>query len=290
MNKKDTILIVYPAGSYGTFLEWCLSYFSGLLDDDSIPFDATTGSSHKFVGNVLDFPNSMSTDQYFSSDLNYRIMRSHGITEPTRRIEDYIEKYKDYVKFLINIVADERSTLLTFHNIAHKIKQEDRADFFKSINSFCELSNNDKIWEQREKISFKIKYFHCHANYFGRKNSNQLTVTVSDIINNLKNCLETLFDKTGLAFDSSRMSNFNLIEQQWLELQEFKHLDQLCRDIAIAAATGSNIDWSGKSLTIYDEAYVQMLLRDLHKLDLKCYNLDEFPTNSHDLRKFLIHV
>lgn len=287
MNKKDTILIVYPGGAYGTFLEWCLSYFSGMLDDESMPFNFDTGSCHEFEGHPLDFPNTISSEEYFSSDLIYPVARSHGNTNFSVHIKDYVERYKDYAGYVINIVPDDQCRLLTFHNAIHKIK--DLEYFTKNIENLCELSAADTHWERREKISFKIKYFQNYSWYYGT-GPNQLTITVYDIVYNLKNCLTSIFDKTKLSFDANRINKFDVIEQQWLGLQKFKHLDQLCHSIAKATATDNDLDWSDKNLSVYDEAYVQMLLRDLHKFDLKCYNLNEFPTNSHDLRKLLINV
>lgn len=46
------ICIVYSAGSYGTFVEWCLNYFSNPFFPQDLPF-LTQGNSHKFAGNHL---------------------------------------------------------------------------------------------------------------------------------------------------------------------------------------------------------------------------------------------
>jgi hypothetical protein len=40
-------------------------------------------------------------------------------------------------------------------------------------------------------------------------------------------------------------------------------------------------------LTLIDEATIQMILRDVHKLDLMCYELDQFPENTKALRSKL---
>lgn len=50
--KKDTNLIYYPAGCYGTFVEWICQHFYFNLELDELPF-MTNGSSHKYLGNLL---------------------------------------------------------------------------------------------------------------------------------------------------------------------------------------------------------------------------------------------
>ena len=49
--KLNTI-VYYHAGAYGTFLEWCLNYFSDESLSEELPF-TKKGNSHKFDGNLL---------------------------------------------------------------------------------------------------------------------------------------------------------------------------------------------------------------------------------------------
>jgi hypothetical protein len=50
---KNTNVILYSAGAYGNFVNWCCSYFSGLIDDISVPFTDTGSVHNKFPGQML---------------------------------------------------------------------------------------------------------------------------------------------------------------------------------------------------------------------------------------------
>lgn len=82
--------------------------------------------------------------------------------------------------------------------------------------------------------------------------------------------------------------NFSEIYEQWLAIQKHKDTDKIVQSIVNSTVNG--IDYAWAPLNIVNEAVVQMQLRDLHSLDLKCYNLDVFPTNTKDLKELLINV
>lgn len=290
MNKKDTVLIVYPIGAYGTFLEWCLNYFSGKLINDDLPFKSN-GSSHKFKGFPLDFPGSITTNDYLSSDITYDIARTHWLDTPGSRnnVSTYINSYKDYFKFVIKIHADQDYNLLVLHNILTKVNFEGKNDFIKTLNEVSHIYDYDAVWIKREKLSLIIQYLHSYWNYYETDSANQLTITVSDLITNLKETLKLIFDRLNFKFDPDRLAKIDWVIEHWLALQKYKDIDKLCRNIIESTLNNINYAWSKENLTIYDEAYIQMCLRTLHNTELRCYNLNEFPTDSIDLRKILIH-
>lgn len=49
---KNTSVIIYDAGAYGNFINWCCAYFGGLVDDISTPFTDTGSVHNKFAGNI----------------------------------------------------------------------------------------------------------------------------------------------------------------------------------------------------------------------------------------------
>lgn len=277
-------------GAYGTFLEWCLHYFSGRLHEDDLPFKSN-GSSHKFKGFPLDFPGYITSKDYFLSSLTSDTARSHGLSfsKISKTVKTYIDTYKNYVRFLINIVADQDYRLLVLHNSLTKLSNEGANSIVQSFNKIANVSDFDDIWIRREKMSFHLSYIHTFWDYNENQNTNQLNITVSDLLNNFKETLILIFDKLNLEFDSTRLAKIDWVIQEWVSLQTYKHRDKLCRDIVEYTVNNVDFDWSKENLTIYDEAYIQMRLRTLHNTGLRCYNVNEFPTNSSDLRKILIH-
>lgn len=298
MNKKDSILITYPPGGYGTFVEWALSYFSGDLTDESLPF-RPSGSSHGYIGKPLDFGElsyfSLSSDKYFSSDLNFKFVRCHCLRNVGNYnfIESYINKYKTCVNYVINIYDDPNSTLLIFHNIINKIRPDLRKKYLDDVQNLTKITESDSLWEVREKYSFYLGVLYTTLSnrwLYPTDDDKIIKLSVTELVADFSKCLKMIFEKTGLRFDPTRAQILDDIILKWLELQKFINMQKLCEDIVHNVVNCTDFSWSPGQLTIYDEAFIQMLLRDLHGIELRCYNLNEFPTNSHDLRKLVINA
>jgi DNA-directed RNA polymerase subunit F len=291
MNKKDTIMVVYPGGAYGTFVEWAMAYFSGELEDERLPF-RTTGSSHNYVGHPLDFIKyPLTAEEYFSSDANYKFVRWH-CSENYEYVAKHIDKYKKFVKYVVSLYDDQDSRLLVHHNAITKTMPEISEKFVKHINSLCNVSADDARWEIREKYSF---YFRGIYNFesvwrYPEDDDQVINVSVSELISDFPKCIRMIFEKTGLTFDSERVKSIDDITAKWLSLQKFANLQNLCKKIVSSVVNDKPFEWNQSDLTIYAEAFIQMMLRDLHGLDLRCYNINEFPTNSHDLKQLTFHV
>ena len=79
-----TVPIIYNGGSYGTYLEWCLT---SLCSNQPIidPF-TSIGNSHAFKGNHLG--NMQGWREYLSSNSKYRFARLHPKDSKTESITD----------------------------------------------------------------------------------------------------------------------------------------------------------------------------------------------------------
>ena len=62
--------------------------------------------------------------------------------------------------------------------------------------------------------------------------------------------------------------------------------DAVCDKIVNSIATNELFDWSTISLSILDEAWIQKSLSD-KGIQIKCYKLNTFPTNSKDFQPLL---
>ena len=294
MKNKDTVLIIYPPGGYGTFFEWCLSYFSGELESNDSPLDKDAGSARNFDGNRLDFPKHLqqgteflTTAEYLNSDLNYKFVRSHG-EHDLAPVQQYINQYGSYFKKIIHLRHDNLVMLEILSNMIHKIKKVDiAATWYKRAN----VTDSDAIWEIREKLTFLIEgrysHYDTHLNFIA---PNVLDIPVGSLGNNFEQVIEDVFVKLNLKFDPIRKQQLSTRLAEWRDSQPYLHIDRKCTEIVNATVNDRYYDWSHIQLDIFAEAYIQMQLRLLHKLQLKCYNLNVFPTNTKDLKELLFDV
>lgn len=88
------------------------------------------------------------------------------------------------------------------------------------------------------------------------------------------------FDVTA---QQDRLKKLEEIYPVWRDKQIHIDKDKLCKQIADSVTTGNDINWSEDKLSLFDEAWIQKLLRD-NGNELRCYNLNDFPTTTKELR------
>lgn len=309
MNYKDTVVIVYPVGGYGTFIEWCLMYFSGLLPDHSLPF-TDAGSSHLYSGHFLDagieskkFPKfkSIPAEEYLSGDDVYPYVRTHGslrelTTNPNYTAKSYINKLYQYVsKFvLVNVPLQARLMVLGNEITKPKVALSVQGTFYENVISEfkdqfgVEDSSNVPKWQLREMISYwQERRLSIPVDvYTPIDDPKVVNVCVRDLVDNFESTLHQLAVK--LDIQLKHTDRIQDIKQKWLSLQRFTNSDQISNQIIDSVVNNKEHRWG--ELNLIEEAFVQWQLRDFHKLDLLCYGLDQFPTTSSDLRQVLVPI
>jgi len=300
MTIKDTTLIIYPTGGYGTYFEWCLSYFTGLLKDSDSPLMKSTGSAHKFWGNPLDFPKDIlgavqpcpSVDEYLDSENNYVFARTHARVN-LGSAQLYVDKYGDYFKHIIHLRHSKHVILEVLLNRLHKVFDSKKAvdDFYKQAN----VLPTDAIWEAREKISFTISglYNHYDSERGDFTAKHAIDIPIERLKDEFRQVITEVVNTIGLELDPIREQELDSVLKEWKHSQKFLGIDQMCLQFVNAAIKGEDFDWDDLPhypSNIVIEAYIQMLLRDLHRYEIRCYNLDVFPTNTKDLKELLINV
>jgi hypothetical protein len=307
---KESILVVYPPGGYGTFLEWCLNYFTGAIAEDTIPF-TSNGSSHLFAGNALDvpvdlahFPNSVlfTTEEYFSNKITYPVIRCHGYLnelqkQPGYTVKKYIDTIINQVPAIVLLTVPENARLLTFGNSITKTKMFalvngtfDQRVIAEFKTQFGVLDDHDvPTWQLREMISYWHERYLTSSvvePYQPVLDSKVINISIRDLVDNFEKTLITLFESLGLVLQRQHL--IVDIKQRWLPLQQFLNSDQKCQDIITNVLAQTDYNW--EPLHLHEEAYIQWQLRDLHGLDLLCYDVNTFPTNTNDLGRLLISV
>jgi hypothetical protein len=287
-----TIPIIYGGGCYGTFIEWCLNYFSG--NTKSTPFNSN-GNSHKFLGNQVF--NIAGWREYLRHDLRYHLVRLHPKTLESESLIENLNEVLDSVDQAILLYADRQSLLLNLNNKFNKVWVEGwlahtEDSFQKNLIAWGggTLSTME-TWEVREFLSLYMMPQYLAETEFNNiltyQNPKLFKIEIRDLFDNFECTIRRLMSYCELPVVTK---DFDTIYSQWAPLQVHSQKDVVVDNIVNAIIAGTEYDWGEGKLSLIDESIVQMRLRDLHKLGLKCYNLNVFPTNTTDLKKLLFNA
>jgi hypothetical protein len=113
---SSTVPIAYHGGTYGTYLEWCLTSLAS-TDQLVSPF-TESGSSHKFKGNQLE---ANAVFNFLNVNQSEKFARFHPKTQQHHSISDTLDQTCAIVQHMIYIYPDCDSVLLTVNNFFTKI-------------------------------------------------------------------------------------------------------------------------------------------------------------------------
>jgi len=144
------------------------------------------------------------------------------------------------------------------------------------------------LWELRELLSL-YWFTISEAEFEGWENFKRISehpIITVESFRQLDTFMSTVleickhFDVTARE---DKLKKLEKIYPVWRDKQIHMDKDQLCEQIANSVTNGEDIDWSKDKLSILDEAWIQKLLRERGN-ELRCYNLNDFPTNTKELR------
>lgn len=288
------VCIVFSGGTYGTFIEWCLNYFSDESFNETLPF-TKTGSSHNFPKYM--YNNFAGIVKYVNSDLNYPTVRCHPKTLEDENILDNLEFINQNFKKVIYLSMTSKSVAWSINNKFDKTYSEGwiqhcESMFVKHFKSWGEYSSykDMEVWELREFLSFYIYDQHLSENelllfpYIIDKFKNFRTINIDELRDNFKETILSLLSYCELPI--VRIDKIEDVYNKWISHQIHCRKDQLITNIVNAIINNESYDWSDTSLSIVDEALVQYYLRK-NNINIKCYKLNIFPTDTNSLRKYI---
>ena len=294
---KNTFLIVYFSGAYGTFLDWCINWFSGRIEENILPF-TNNGSAHGWWGNpagdVIKQPHltieRMLEMAYTQDPLT---IRTHFIFTDYVKTdhENLIKTHQLNFKKVLLINNDTDCHLLLLHNMMTKSRassyEKTIAEIVSKYKNVFDAQEPVPNWQLREMISYWHKSWQCQLRDTWQPISgeNIVNISVKNLVYNFEECLCDLFEELELTM--TRKHKLSEIKDTWLSLQKFKDLDRVLNDIVFTTAQSQN----SKPIEcnhIFDEAFIQWKLREDHNLDLMCYGLDAFPKDTTKLKSLLI--
>lgn len=291
--KKNTVLIIYTAGSYGTFLDWCINYFAGQIPVNQLPFQ-TDGSAHGWQGCAtgdVTLIEHRTIDWWLSRPDEPFVLRTHMDAHKYLQ-RDFLAQYAPRFKKVILLCNHVDCHLLFLQNILTKIISIDRSVFLtKIIDRFRKQFNADQDiprWQLREMLSYWHEDWHCFMTDLYQPSDHPMVINIQPrtLICDFEHCMMSLFDE--LEIKMTRQHLLVDVKNQWLALQQFKDIDQHCRDIVHAVVTNQNISTQPCNNDVISESFVLYELRVNHNLDIACTGLDHFLLDTQTLRTKLL--
>lgn len=294
MNSQ-TIPIAYHAGTYGTYLEWCLTSLTS-TDQLILPF-TELGSSHKFKGNRLEVD---AVFKFLNINQSEKFIRFHPKIQQQHSVSDRLDQTCAIVQHMIYIYPDRNSVLLTINNFFTKIWNNWWTDEF-SITTAADANKLYQHWPvvlgtaiqdipnwiQREFLSlYFMPAWHDQVEWYhpdGWQNPKCCAITVGDLLNNFEKTLQKISLFCGIEYVRPIQDLLPFHEQN-LKNQKYLHQDALCTNIIQAVTSNQHLAW--EPLSLLSEAWIQWQLRNLG-YEIQCHELDKFPTNSVHLHELL---
>lgn len=288
------ICILYNGGSYGTFIEWCLNYFIGA--EDSLLFNIN-GNAHNFSGNQL--VTFSGCKEYIMSNKNFSIVRFHPKTNKDENILDNLRFVNDHFNKIIYLIPNKNTIAWNLNNKFEKVWEEgwlkhNEIQFANCLAGWDQENiEHMETWELREFLSLYLYPQHLAESELERIQGIQKEftkfqfITIDLLRDNFKDTVVSLLEYCELI--PTRFDKVEKIYQEWISRQYHCYKDIVIKDIIDSVLSNNFYDWSDSKLTLVDEALIQFYLRQ-HGIEIKCYNLDIFPTNTKILRNYLDYI
>lgn len=284
------ICILFPPGGFGSTIEYCIREFS--LEFDSINAEVSAdGSMHDFK---KQYHPSLLYEYQSIKDCTEDIITPvypNFQTTPLECVELVISQLKkdDKVIFVTfpDLYQSERNFFFAYHKIyVYKnsmFRKINELKVYKNWNSKYNSAADMQIWEQREVLA--MEFDQTFVNHIVPKNivgNDCLCITPSDILDNFESTIRKIMEFLNLTFVDANFIDF---KNKWLDKQKYI-LNGHSLVENIVHNTISNKEFCWDKLDLAYEAFVQYRLKRMG-FDLRCFDLNTFPTNSLELHKLL---
>jgi len=273
------IKVLYPPGCYGTFLTKCLYKLTSLnqTGDCDFVFDEY-GSSH---------------DYYYDRLTDTQNVIIHG----------HIENLSvDPTDSVVVIMPCKNHHLDYFDNTFYKAAKEKICEYihqffdssevqFKLLNFWNhsgQLTDNTPNWILREWCSFWIHdcLDQCYNAQKYQRFDRATYVSTQEIFQNLPTLMSKLAATLSLTVTVDQLE-IEEIQKNFVKNQRLYLIQKKCQSWVFDIIEGKNS--ISPCQTIFDEAFVQHLLRK-HGYEIKCNELNLYPTNAFEFKKLIYYV
>lgn len=273
------IKILYPHGCYGTYFSRCLFNYTTLSSHQLGNFDFDEhGSSHVFRNNLS------ANENIWHGHLDSFELNSQDVVITILPESDhFLDYYDNYFS------KQEQGAIINY--LTKQISQEEIKYKLKQYWNYTSDIADDKIpkWILREWLSFWISQ--SWNDGYNSKNyqsiASKLNFGTQSII---KNLIDVLHNACQAINQSLRASQTLILENhtKFLQHQKFLDIQIKCQQWVEQILTSKN-NYASPCITIFDEAFVQHLLRK-HKFEILCNELNTFPVTSFEMKKIIFQI
>ena len=279
------ITVLFPAGAFGSTVEYALRNFSNELQSiDIAVMDNGSMHSYKKEFHPITF-DEWNQNNYWQ--IATPVYPGFDYLDPVATVQKIKDKISTEQKLiLIHFdTADQvyRNCLFAYHKIPKYVDHvlKDKPSVW---NTEYTCVADMQPYEIREALSFLMDNTKNYLQVARVGSADWLHITPDDILYNFKNTVITMLDYCNLTLDpANEIDNFYL---EWFEKQQYIVNEFQTIQLIIKSLQGEPFNWS--PLSIMGEAIVQYILRTQGK-EIACYNLDQFPTTTQELRNILIN-
>lgn len=296
-KMKNTLIIAFNAGAYGTYLEWVLN---SLLTDQPLkaPFTQNGNSHATQLG--IHLHNMTGFQRYVKSEHNFVTARLHPKTKRHHNLRQNLEEILEHVPRLILLYPDKTHELMCVGNYMTKIWSchpyktnllgVDHKEIYQKWNvppdtDLCALP----LWIQREHMSYYLfDAWRDQVEWFFPdkwQHHRAMIVYTKDLFDDFTNTLERIQDFWGMPYKKNP-SEMIAPHIEMIKLQPYLDSDQSCWEIIKTTLDPTLPTIEFGNIDLIKQSWIQHHLRN-HGYELKCNDLNIFPTDTIHLRSLI---
>lgn len=180
------------------------------------------------------------------------------------------------------------------------LTKDQKQRFIEMLKSELDLKNIQQwkdniydfdIWELRELLSLywfnRLKDSLTCWTVLKEKYPNISFISLNDLKYKFSETVIDCLEYFNVKIDPKKLSRLTELENEWRNVQYHIDKDDLVNNIVKNLISQTDFSWS--PLSLIDEAYIQKSLRD-QGIEIKCWNLNNFPTSTKEFLPYLEHL
>jgi hypothetical protein len=168
-----------------------------------------------------------------------------------------------------------------------ELENEFQNAFFQDTVTDWQNQGLNGIWDKRERLALNRGLFDRFEDQFHLDLSlPHLWVSATELWNYGVDTIQTIMKYLDLPIDAKRWNDWLPIHQQWHEIQQ-KNLKFVYQFDHIIDAIVNNYYYKLEKLSFVQEVAIQHALIYQHNLNLKTWQLVEFPSNTQEIHQLL---
>jgi hypothetical protein len=265
------IFVLFPQGCYGSYVARCLYYYTDLNPEPVIEFVFDQhGSSHSIRQDAM---------------LQTKINVVHRLPKKLPQVVTVLPLANHCLDYFNNQFAKDANFNLKKY-MDFVITQSDILVKLKNWGVDYDTIESAPRWVLREFFSFWLAdSFASICNNKLYLSHTEISLNTNDIFQDFYNTILRVSHALGLTVTADKIK-IDSNHAAFLKSQEFHNSQLNCINWVNTIVSAENLECQSPCQTIFDEAYVQHLLRAAG-YELKCHGLDVFPATSAEMQSLI---